>query len=201
MLKKIILIAILIFNVIFCCMFFLIKGFEAIDLYFAHTLFITFIIILIHTYELKFGMYSFMQEVDNLIDLPITKAEATLWDLKVLYQSPLLLTISFMNYFIVFTKLIIFKDGNLVQISLSIFFSLSIVFMFINVASFFKGLIGFQAYTISFFTFIFIVQFLNSGYYSILFYLPTNLYYWIFFLVANTSLLFLRRIIFKNWIV
>ena len=195
MLKKITLIGILIFNTIICVVFFLFKDFDAIDLYFAHILLITVIIILIHFYELKFGKFRYMQEIDNLIDFPITKAEGTLLDLKILYQSPLLLTISFLNYFIVFAKLIIHQDSKLLQPTLFTLFSISLIFMFINIASFLKGLIGFQAYILSFFTFIFLVQILSSGYASFLFSLPTNLNYWIFFLIINTSLLFLRRVL------
>lgn len=198
MLKRIIFLALILFNFSLLFTLFFLKEFNSKEYYFAHIVVLSFLFILIYGYELFYGNFRYLKSINNLIDLPITKSNASLLDFTVLLKSPALLLTIVSNYSLIILKNSFNKDISFACLAFLLLFGFGIIVFFINVHSFLKGFLNGQTFATIFFLFVFLFQILN---FKFDFFMQTiaGLSFWIPFLILNILLILSRYFFIKNW--
>lgn len=198
--KSIFLIIIAIVNIIFLLVFLFFKGFNPIDLYLSHFILIAFVCFLVYGYELKYGSFKYLKDINNLIDMPISKFIASQIDLKMIYSSKLLSIIVNVNFIIILIHYFINRDIDLINIiELSAFYYLLIISL-INLTSFLKVFWGFQSFIYVLFSFILFIQILGNSFFSDKIIFATNPNYLVLIFILNMILIVFKKILFKNWL-
>jgi hypothetical protein len=149
---------------------------------------------------LKYGSFKYLKDINNLIDMPVSKFNASQIDLKMIYSSKILSIIINVNFIIVLIRYFINSDIDMLKIiELSVFYYLLIISL-INLTSFLKVFWGFQSFVYVLFSFALFFQILGYSFFSNEIVFATNPKYLAIIFLLNIILIVFKKFLFKNWL-